>query len=274
MPFEDLGPQVPPVDMPYHFSTQTASPISIPFASQSAGSAYNSDIESTFESSNLSTNIDWSALDFCGPDAVTTSAFSQPASFTSYDFNFSHPGLSRSNSGELSETGDISPISGMPMTQGNQLQGYDLGSVNDITDESFPLGTPSSYLGEMQPPLIASSNGDFDLDFFGGFPSSGGFAISPPVQHTPTFPPSQTKEGYSLPQNIPMNPNHNFATAATTTQGSPDQSYMAQAPIPSTSNATEQTWLPTSYPLTASPVPMSTPNQDQYPPFSFGQWSH
>ena len=275
MPFDDLGPQVPPIDMPYPFSAQTASSASMQFAPQSASSAYNSDIESVFEHPSLSSNIDWSMFDPCSPDPVTTSAFSQPASFTSYDLNFSHPGLSRSNSGELSETGDISPIAGVPMSQGNQFQAYDLGGINDVPDESFPLGTPSSYLADLQPPFTASTNADaFDIDFFGGLPASSGFAISPPVQHTPTFPPSQPKQGYSLPHSLPMNASQHYTTTATSAQNTTDQSYMAQAPIPTPNTTAEPTWLPTSYPLTASPTPMSTSSQSQFTPYNHPQWSH
>lgn len=273
MPFDDLGPQVPPIDMPYQFS-QTASPASMSFAPQSTGSAYNSDIDSLFEPANLSGPVDWSTFDICSPDAVTTSAFSQPASFTSYDFNnFTHPGLSRSNSGEMSETGDISPIAGISMPPGTQFQGYDVGSLPEFSDaEPFSFAPPSACLPDMQPPLIASTNADaLDLDFFGSLPGPGGYGISPPVQNQPNIPPSQMKHGYPMPQNLPMNPNHNFTTTATTAQSASNQSYMAQAPTGTPNSIAEPAWLPTSYPLAASPVPMATPSQNQFP--SYNHWS-
>ncbi|KAL1960325.1 hypothetical protein VTO42DRAFT_8285 [Malbranchea cinnamomea] len=273
VPVDEFGPQVPPVDIPYPILNHSiSSPASMDLLPQSAGSPYVSDIDTLFDSANLTVPpVDSSTFDLYGQDAVSTTAFSHPASLTSYDYSgFSNPGLTRSSSGNVSEVSDISPIAGIPVSDSiNTLQKHDLRSVGDLSKtEQYSVSTSSPYFDMSQALLMASpSNIDgTNLDSFLPVADAGVPSSMPTAPDMPMIP--QLEQHYPGPEDVVLQPSGQHLTS---TQDTTTQTYVVQPPLTTTiADVPEHTWLPVSYPLAASPVAMAT---HQYSQSYAAQWS-
>lgn len=142
-------------------------------------------------------SIDWShydGLDFNNTDNFATSSYSQPPSFTGFDFSsIDQPALTTtSTSGEISEVEDFGSL-GDPNTRPS-LANTKYGSDFDTSDfggeiDGYRLSTASSYVGMPQMQMLAGNNIDsLDMETFlkGGLPSNS--------------------NGYSRNHGLPANP--------------------------------------------------------------------
>ena len=156
------------------------------FLQNSDGYSSALDVEQPIFSAGLSSaSIDWShydGLEF-NNDNFATSAYSQPPSFTGFDFSsVDQPGLTTtSTSGEISEVEDFGPLKD-EVTSRPTLVNNQYGSDFDTSDfggdvDGYRLSAASSYIGIPQTQVLASNNLEaVDIDsFLKGMPTTSGF---------------------------------------------------------------------------------------------------
>lgn len=111
--------------------------------------------------------VDWSALDLPLDNGAYSTTYSQPQSYTSFDYsNVGQPGLTTSSSGEVSEAGDYLAhgVPSPPMMGQNQ---YVSGPPDAATTNMYRLSSASSYMGMPAAPMVASSNvSELEIDSF------------------------------------------------------------------------------------------------------------
>lgn len=111
--------------------------------------------------------VDWSALDLPLENGAYSTTYSQPQSYTSFDYsNVGQPGLTTSSSGEVSEAGDYLPhgVPSPPIMSQNQ---YVSEAPDAATSSMYQLSSASSYRGIPQAPMVASSNvNELEIDSF------------------------------------------------------------------------------------------------------------
>lgn len=151
-----------------------------------------------FSAGLSSASIDWShydGLEF-NNDNFATSAYSQPPSFTGFDFSsVDQPALTTtSTSGEISEVEDFCPVNDAPAAGRPTLVNNQYGSDFEASDfggdvDGYRLSAASSYIGMPQTQMLASNNLEaVDMDsFLKGIPTSNGF-VSNHGLPTSTFP--------------------------------------------------------------------------------------
>jgi hypothetical protein len=166
---ELLNGQLPPLDL------SAVDGFSSDYSYQLAFDGYGTltEIDQPIFSAGLSaTSIDWShydGLDFNNNDNFATSNYSQPPSFTGFDFSsIDQPALTTtSTSGEISEVEDgaLFDTTGRAGLLG-QKYGSDYNS--ELGDhEVYRLSTASSYTGLPQAQMLASNDlGSLDIDDF------------------------------------------------------------------------------------------------------------
>lgn len=253
--FDEMGAQVPAIDIPYHAVGPTSlSPAPMEYQQRSAGSPYPSDVDGLWDSANLSVPpVDWSTFDFHYASDTMTNSVSHPGSFASFDYNnYGH--LTRSSSRVTSEPGDLSPVAGMHM-QG-EPQHRDFHGVNDAADkDTYRLSTPGSSLDITRPQMVASPTA---IDGTDPFPqhSKAGVPHSIPA---PSLIISQEPDHYfshpahGLPIQHRSQPQPQPPQAYSTVGGPNSQPLVSHGPL--TTAISEPSWHPTSYPTTATPSP-------------------
>ncbi|RDL36579.1 Zinc copper-regulated transcription factor [Venustampulla echinocandica] len=121
-------------------------------------------------------SVDWShydGLDFNNDD-FATSSYSQPPSFTGFDFNsIDQPALTTtSTSGEISEVEDFGSLGDPVTTQLPLVTSTKYGSDFDASEiggeiDGYRLSTASSYVGLPQVQMLAGNNAEaLDLETF------------------------------------------------------------------------------------------------------------
>ncbi|SLM34564.1 Copper fist DNA-binding [Lasallia pustulata] len=165
-----------PLDLSFStFETATPSPLRDDFISQAPmgfESYYPTPEEQAISSASY--NVDWSAFDLPLDNGAYSTTYSQPQSYTSFDYsNVGQPGLTTSSSGEVSEAGDYIPH-GLPSPPIMNQNHYVSGPADAATSNTYRLSSASSYMGIPQASVLANSNADgLDLDpFFQGSTAS------------------------------------------------------------------------------------------------------
>ncbi|CAG8981337.1 hypothetical protein HYALB_00005138 [Hymenoscyphus albidus] len=151
-------------------------------------------------------SIDWShydGLDFNNSDSFATSSFSQPPSFTGYDFSsMDQPALTTtSTSGEISEVEDFGLSD--PNTQ-SSVGNIKYGSDFDTSDfggevDGYRLSTASSFMGIPQMQMLAGNNVEsLDMEIFlkGGL-GSNGYSTNHGIQANTFFENGKTNQNLS-----------------------------------------------------------------------------
>lgn len=139
-------------------------------------SSVNDSDQPIFSAGLSSTSVDWShydGLDFNNED-FATSSYSQPPSFTGFDFSsVDQPALTTtSTSGEISEVEDFVPLTEPGKTRPILSTSNQYGSDFENSDyggevESYRLSNSSSYVGLPQAQVLASNNiGALDIEDF------------------------------------------------------------------------------------------------------------
>lgn len=164
-----------PLDLSFStYDTATRSPLRDDYISQSAmgfDSYYPTPEEQAISSASYNMPpVDWSALDLPLDNGAYSTTYSQPQSFTSFDYSIvGQPGLTTSSSGEVSEAGDYLPHgvpSPPPIMNQNQ---YVSGPPDAATSNTYQLSlrSASSYMGMPQASTLANGNVDgIDMDSF------------------------------------------------------------------------------------------------------------
>ncbi|TAQ89345.1 hypothetical protein B7494_g2338 [Chlorociboria aeruginascens] len=174
---EHLNGQLPPLDL------NLASDYSF---LQEGG--FGPDYEQPLFSAGLSSaSIDWSHYDGLEFNSDNFTSYSQPPSFTGFDFgSIDQPALTTtSTSGEISEVEDFGNASDsrpkrtslLNVQCGSDFDTSDFGG--ELGDNGYRLSTASSYIGMPQAQILASNNLEaLDMEDFmkatsSGFPPSG-----------------------------------------------------------------------------------------------------
>ena len=161
-----------PLDLSFStYETATPSPLRDDYISQASlgfDSYYPTPEEQAISSASYNMPVvDWSALDLPLDNGAYSTTYSQPQSFTSFDYsNVGQPGLTTSSSGEVSEAGDYLPhsVPSPPIMNPNQ---YVSGPPDAATSNMYRLSSASSYMGMPQASIVANTNADgLDMDSF------------------------------------------------------------------------------------------------------------
>ena len=164
-----------PLDLSFStFETATPSPLRDDYISQAPmgfESYYPTPEEQAISSASYNMPaVDWSALDLPLDNGAYSTTYSQPQSYTSFDYsNVGQPGLTTSSSGEVSEAGDYMPH-GLPSPPIMNQNHYGSGAAEAGTSNTYRLSSASSYMGIPQAGVLANNNGDgLEMDpFFQG----------------------------------------------------------------------------------------------------------
>ena len=116
------------------------------------------DIEPPLSSASLSApSVDWATFGLHHDNLAFAAENSQAPSYASFDYNnLSHPGLTTSSSGDISEVEDYSRY---PLTNPPIHDSADISSVGDpLEPEPFRHSPESSFMGVPQASLLASNN--------------------------------------------------------------------------------------------------------------------
>lgn len=162
-----------PLDLSFStYETATPSPLREDYISQATigfDSYYPTPEEQAISSASYNMPaVDWSALDLPLDNGAYSTTYSQPQSYTSFDYsNVGQPGLTTSSSGEVSEAGDYLPH-GIPSPPIMSQKQYVSGPRDAATSNMYRLSSASSYMGGLpHASIVANTNTDgLDLDSF------------------------------------------------------------------------------------------------------------
>jgi hypothetical protein len=239
-PVPTYSEQTAGIKIPYSLVDESlsASPPSIDYQHHPMGSPLvYGDVDSFLDAANLApVPVDWSTLGLNYGGTLMPANYSQPASYTSFDYS-SYGHLSGSSSAEVSEAGVASPATGVVVGSPEPFQ--DVQSISDISDtERYRLST-ASYPGVMSQSQFMESSKAFDGIDLSSFLRTSPTAVSQTVQtaHLPV-------DQFALQPSLPVH-QQEYTTSSMDGSG---PSYTAQEPA----------WIQ-QYPLAmASPLPVTT----------------
>ena len=162
-----------PLDISFStFDTTTPSPLRDDYTNQASmgfDSYYATPEEQAISSASYNMPVvDWSALDLPLETSAYSTTYSQPQSYTSFDYsNVGQPGLTTSSSGEVSEVGDYMP-NGLPSPPIVGPTQYVSGPPDAAATNMYRLSSASSsHMSMPQASMLANTNAEnLDMDCF------------------------------------------------------------------------------------------------------------
>jgi hypothetical protein len=204
----DANAQISPLDISISPFSVTGLPLAdFGYQGHGPGCYYSSSgIEPPLDSGDANEpSADRSTFDLSGGTSCFATAFSQPTSYASLDYNnFNHSSLTTSSSGDVSEVEEFGPLSVMNLSKPDL---YDIGSLSDGSEPGvYCITVPPSYTGRPETQILSPDNVEsIDLETF-----------LKPTATTPMAPPqlqltiAADPGPYSVPQNLSLQPEHGF----------------------------------------------------------------